>query len=336
MSAQSQEAAGQLPNGTSGPACERADDPVEPCNQGDAGPISEGPRQSPDVRPGEVIQTGVQDSAGAAGSAETASMLVQAGLQQEALTIPDMGGRSAAEQSASVQKPIDIAEGYSTPRSSMGQRGTVHPSWLAGVEIPKWMSRLGSMLQPGSSTGQGELASSPFPSPAFASPPGGQPFRLRSPGKARAISSAPTPPSSSSIPAEAIQAEVQRQLHGVLSQLKDYAERNNELQAELEQTKALLRDERRKFTSTEHTMVQPTPLLGDLAGAHMGPGLLPNAPVPLRDPEPLYQGQQGVLSGQGPPGLPDVEAQRGTKEQGTAKEGLLGFSQMMLDLRDQR
>ena len=204
-----------------------------------------------------LVSSGVQDSAGAAGLVETATMVVQAERQQEALTISDIGGRSTTGQSVSVQRPIDTAEGYSTPRSSMGQRAVGQPSWLAGVEIPKWMSRLGSILQQGSSASPGELAPSPFPSPAFASPPGGQPFRLRSPGKARAIPSAPTPPSSSSIPAEAIQAEVQRQLHGVLSQLKDYADRNNELQAELEEVKGQLREERRRVHGAEHTVLPP-------------------------------------------------------------------------------
>ena len=97
------------------------------------------------------------------------------------------------------------------------------------------MMRLGSMLQhPAQGLTSAELAPSPLPSgsPLLTSPPGGQPFRLRSPTRmaARAIPPAPTPPSSFSIPQKAIQGEVERQLQGVMGQLREFGEANQRLQ----------------------------------------------------------------------------------------------------------
>ena len=291
------------------------------------GPISERPRQTRDEGLSEAVASEVQVTTGTAGLSETASMVVQAGLQQEAMTIPDMGGRSEAGQGVSVQRFTEAADGYSTPRSSVGQRRTGQPSWLAGVEIPKWVSRLGSILQHGSSSGPGELAPSPFPSPPFASPPGGQPFRLRSPGKARAIPSAPTPPSSSSIPAEAIQAEVQRQLHGVLCQLKDYAERNDHLQAELNEAKAQLQEEKRKFSSTDTMAARPIPLLGGLAGASMNPGMLDGAPIPPKDQGPMSNMAFEASCGRVPPGLSDGPEQQDMGDLGPTRDWFTGYQQ---------
>ena len=117
------------------------------------------------------------------------------------------------------------------------------------MEVAKWMMRLSNILQhPAQGLTSAELAPSRLPggSPLLTSPPGGQPFRLRSPTRmtARAIPPAPTAPSSSSISQEAIQAEVERQLQRVMCQLREFGEANHKLQVELLYTRARLRMER--------------------------------------------------------------------------------------------
>ena len=83
--------------------------------------------------------------------------------------------------------------------------------------------------------------------------------------RAKPIPTVPTPLSSPSIPAEAIQAEVQRQLQGVLGQLREYGESNQRLYAELMETKAQLRAEQERNGAIETTMPPPLRLLGDLS-----------------------------------------------------------------------
>ena len=56
---------------------------------------------------------------------------------------------------------------------------------------------------------------------------------LRSPGRRERVPRPPTP-SSSSIPAEAIQLEVQRQLSGILGRLHEAEQENNRLREDLE------------------------------------------------------------------------------------------------------
>ena len=220
-------------------------------------------------------------------SVETTAMAAQ-GEQRTVPTTWDMGGRSTLERSAPATNAADTVGEFLTPRSTMGGRVT-QPAWLAGVEVPRWVMRLGSLLQAnGSGIPPSDLAPSPMPgtSPAYTPPPpGGHPFRLRSPTRARAIPPAPSPPSSSSVPAEAIQAEVQRQLQGIVGQLRQYGDENTRLRQELHETRALLRDQKeRDNAQEEHTLVQPKGLLGDLAKASMDPGSLWGYPVPPERP----------------------------------------------------
>ena len=123
---------------------------------------------------------------------------------------------------------------FLTPRSA-ASIPSAQNNWLGGLEVPRWFSRLGSYL----SVGHAELAPSPLlGSPSTPSPPpGGQPFRLRSPGRPqRSLPPPPTPPSSSDLPQEAIQAEVQRQLGGLLSRLQLAEDQNQALRIELDET----------------------------------------------------------------------------------------------------
>eukprot|EP00439_Symbiodinium_sp_Y106_P022018 s3672_g2.t1 len=121
--------------------------------------------------------------------------------------------------------------GFLTPRSTLS--APPGPTWLTQVEMPRWMTRLGSYLNLGM---QGDpLMPSPLAGTAsrYSSPPGGESFVLRSPPRRERP---PPPPgsSSSSIPAEAIQLEVQRQLGGMLNRLQIAEMENERLRSELE------------------------------------------------------------------------------------------------------
>ena len=139
---------------------------------------------------------------------------------------------------------------FLTPRS-VAPFSTAQNNWLGGLEMPRWVSRLGSYL----SVGHPELAPSPLlGSPATPSPPpGGQPFRLRSPGRPqRSLLQPPTPPSSSDIPQEAIQAEVQRQLGGLLTRLQIAEEQNQALKVELTETQRTLQAVRQDAVTVQY------------------------------------------------------------------------------------
>ncbi|CAE7229830.1 RE1, partial [Symbiodinium sp. CCMP2456] len=176
---------------------------------------------------------------------ETTSGAVQAELTQQAPTTLDLGRRSPADR-GDVYRAADAAPGeFVTPKSASTPKMVAQSAWLGGVDPPRWLQRLSSLWNvPSPGAYQVEMAPSPYPgvSPPYTPPPpGGRPFRLASPGRPRAIPPAPSPPSSSSVPAEAIQAEVQRQLGGILAQLKDFGERNEQLQLELDDTRVQLR-----------------------------------------------------------------------------------------------
>ncbi|CAE7020194.1 unnamed protein product, partial [Symbiodinium microadriaticum] len=121
-------------------------------------------------------------------------------------------------------------------------------------------------------------------------------FGTKPVSRPRAIPPAPTPPSSSSVPAEAIQAEVQRQLHGVLQQLQAFGERNEQLQMELQEARMQLQLEQRRNANQEYTMIQPTGLLGDLGSASIDPGALAGLPpvAPFRESQldAIHQDEQ--------------------------------------------
>ena len=241
-----------------------------------------GPQQTRDVVPGEGAQSELHVSGSAVlpQAAETESTLAQAIPKGAVSTMSDVVGQSAQENSDAVQRPQRIQGGMVTPKATTGQRVMGQPSWLASMEVPKWVTRLGSIIQQSQGLSQAELAPSPLPggSPPYATPPGGPTFRLRSPNRQHnrplPIPSVPTPPSSSSIPAEAIQAEVQRQLQGVMVQLREYGEQNLRLREELEDTRAQLRREQQRTVEPEHTIFRRPGLLGELAEANLDPGVL--------------------------------------------------------------
>ena len=273
-------------------------------------------------QPSELRSRGTGD---VRSSVETTTMAAQ-GEQTMIPTTWDMSGRSTLDRSDPVTTAADNVGEFLTPRSTMGGR-VAQPAWLAGVEMPRWFMRLGNLLQAtGSGIPPSDLAPSPMPgtSPAYTPPPpGGHPFRLRSPARARAIPPAPSPPSSSSVPAEAIQAEVQRQLQGIVGQLRQYGDENARLRQELMETRALLRDQNDKADVREdHTLVQPRGLLGDLAKASMDPGSLRAYPVPPEQP-PLPNLDSYGARGQGVSELHDDDL-RHPGEQELGAGGLRG------------
>ena len=176
--------------------------------------------------------------------------------------------------------------GFVTPRSHRTPE-TSQNNWM-GMEWPRWVTRLGTMLNIPAIPSPGDFVPSPMlsdgPRPV---PPGGHSFVL-SPPRRRPSVRAPSPPSSSSIPQEAIQAEVQRQLGGLLERLQR-AEGDNEV----------LREQLRVAQAGENS--QPRALLGDLLDAPSGPGplsqSLPGAAVPPRGGELLdLHAGQGVFA----------------------------------------
>ena len=214
--------------------------------------------------------------------------------QLSAVMMTDDTRQSVPENSGLVQRPIDSQGVFSAPATSATHVQQGQPSWISAMDVPRWFTRLGNMLQKAPGLRSSELAPSPFPgaSPKFSTPPGGPTFRLRSPNRPRAISSAPTPPSSSSIPAEAIQAEVQRQLHGVLGQLREYGEENVRLREELEEARVQLRAQHQARLDAEQPTLGPVGLLGYVGAGSLDPGSLPGLPVPTS--EPIFGGQEQV------------------------------------------
>ncbi|CAE7266379.1 unnamed protein product [Symbiodinium necroappetens] len=141
------------------------------------------------------------------------------------------GDRRGEGAQHAVQGGAPRAADFLTPRSSMTTTVQPQNNWMNALEVPRWVSRLGNYL----ATGRGELAPSPLAGSVMSSPspPGGQAFRLRSPIRAGRPMPPPTPPSSE-ISAEAIQAEVQRQLGGLLNRLQVAENRNDALMSESE------------------------------------------------------------------------------------------------------
>ena len=253
-------------------------------------------------------------------------------------TILEPGGRLSLEQQT-VEQIVEASAGFVTPKSSGGQRGYVAPTWMSGIEVPRWMMRLGSLLNNSGGLTTADIAPSPLPggSPLYPSPPGSVPFRLRSPARARPISAVPTPPSSSSISAEAIQAEVQRQLHGVMVQLREYGLRNEALQTELEQTRAELQESRRAELHGARTVPASTDLLGGFTTAQLDPGALQGNPTQQVSDDAI-QGVPGGVSGfnlqhrepyplHPSPGVPGPTVQQGGDDQRLLREPRLQVDQ---------
>ncbi|CAE7856777.1 unnamed protein product [Symbiodinium sp. KB8] len=284
MSAQTNETTGQVPNGTGVQAMPAPGSAgTEAGVQSTSVPeMDSQQQQTRDVRPDDGTCSGLQTMAQDDSSRlpETTAKSVQAKPKGAAMTL-DLGRRSEVEQQGSDERPVVTQSGYLTPRA--GPLEAVQPSWMTSMEVPRWMVKLGNLLRGGPSHSPAELAPSPFPatSPLYSTPPGGPAFRLRSPAKARPIPATPTPPSSSSLPAEAIQAEVQRQLQGVMTQLRQYGERNEILQGELEDARRQLREMRGVEYSRDGDVTAHRGLLGDLASAPLDPGFLPGYPAAL-------------------------------------------------------
>ena len=256
---------------------------------GDAGGISSDTRGDEQLRDLGGSLTG-QVSSGLQGDgvgitppkAETVAVTVQAEVQNIPPTMLQTDGRSGLGTDEFTQQAVETSGGFVTPQS--GSRMRPPPPWWTAVEVPKWMMRLGNMLQhPVQGLTSADLAPSPLPSgsPLLTPPPGGQSFRLRSPTRvvARAIPPTPTPPSSSSIPQEAIQAEVERQLQGVMGQLREFGEANQRLQVELLETRAQLRAEQERSENLE-SVSRSRGLLGSFGVSQLDPGPLPGLPEP--------------------------------------------------------
>ena len=158
------------------------------------------------------------------------------------------GDRRGEGAQHAVQGGAPRAADFLTPRSSMTTTVQPQNNWMNALEVPRWVSRLGSYL----ATGRGELAPSPLAGSVISSPspPGGQAFRLRSPIRAGRPAPPPTPPSSE-ISAEAIQAEVQRQLGGLLNRLQVAETRNDALMSELAEARRGLESMRETAASVE-------------------------------------------------------------------------------------
>ena len=185
------------------------------------------------------------------------------------------GGRPVTGIAAEFQGPT-AAYDFFTPRSRSPGNGGQN-NWFGrsmAENWPRWMNRLGSYL----AVGQDPLAPSPLTGDT---PPGGRSFMLRSPQRAARPLTLPRPstPPSSSVPAEAIQQEVQRQLAGIRSLLEDSEHRNQLLQREIDELRG-----RQGVATGSPTLAPDLPrsaplgvqgacgsLLGDLASAPAGP-----------------------------------------------------------------
>ena len=227
------------------------------------------------------------------GFAEPASVLEQGGRSSVQTTLDTGSGPHLATGPASRQTAV--SNDFLTPRSVATVLG--QPNWFGAREWPRWMSRLGSHVMPVAS----ELLPSPLPSQP--TPPGGHPFTIQSPMRQRPTRRPTTPPSSSSIPAEAIQQEVQRQLGGLLARLDDAETRNTQLLRELELARAEAEEARVEVQHRrDGNELSAPPQLPAGSADPLGLGGLLSAPpqLPAGSADPLGLG--GLLSA--PPQLP--------------------------------
>ena len=111
---------------------------------------------------------------------------------------------------------------------------------------------------------------------------------------------AATPPSSSSVPAEAIQAEVQRQLGGLLNRLQQAEDRNKDLHAELERYRQRETEQAwSPWTRNENPAAAgPTQAPGLVAEIGEGPGLPDREAASVPAPPDTWSGgqQTGISS----------------------------------------
>ena len=244
------------------------------------------------------------------------------GRQQSASTMVNLDGRLPRETASGAGDAMTSQMGFMTPRSVTSAPG-MQPSvsWLGGVEFPRWMSRLGNYL----SVGHGELHPSPLAGSSGTnnSPPGGPTFVLRSPPRPVRATRTSTPPSSSDIPAEAIQAEVQRQLGGILSRLRSAEERNHDLRTQLDNE----REELRRLRESQEVYPpdrRPLPVVTfEDPSQHAGDPLLLRQGARLPDPPGRLLGDHAVQPPSDPPGglLGDL----GVQDRGDAEYRGAGF-----------
>ena len=153
--------------------------------------------------------------------------------------------------------------GFVTPRSRMSAE-PFQNNWM-GIEVPRWMSRLGAMLNIPSIPSPGDYAPSPLLEDQAATISHGGHAYVLSPPRRRPPRP-PSPPTSSSIPQEAIQAEVQRQFGGLLERLQQAEGDNQRLREQLQATA------RSPLPRAENT--PPPALLGNLMQMPSDPGLM--------------------------------------------------------------
>ena len=242
----------------------------------------------------------------------------QAQQQAVATTLDD--GQGTGRGMGEVEQATTSYATFLTPRSTASPP---QPPWLAGLEVPSWMNRLTSYLNLGYQ--RDPLAPSPLGQAVTSSPPGGPTFVLRSPQRSRPTRTA-TPPSSS-VPAEAIQLEVQRQLGGLIERLRQVEQENDQLRGDLYTARlAAVTEERLQPTmfpmapyeraqrgnepqgaptcvpdsaGTQGPRLEPQRELGDLRQAPSDPQrtFIPGPPRPPQPPEQLQPGQSGGLWG---------------------------------------
>ena len=232
------------------------------------------------------------------GSVEPASVLEQGGRLNVQTTLDTGSGPHLATGTASRQTAV--SNDFLTPRSVATVQG--QPNWFGAREWPRWMSRLGSYVMPVAS----ELLPSPLPSQP--TPPGGHPFTIQSPMRQRSMRRPTTPPSSSSIPAEAIQQEVQRQLGGLLARLDDAETRNTQLLRELELARAEAEEARVEVQHRrDGNELSAPPQLPTGSADPLGLGGLLSAPaqLPTGSADPLGLGGFSSAPAQLPTGSAD-------------------------------
>ena len=215
----------------------------------DAVSFADPPRASPGLQAaGNVLDREVASRQGQAGG-------------QRATTNLDLG---EADRNTMISGSGQIAQtGFVTPRSTRSTLGG-NQQWLAGLEMRAWVSRLSSYLTVAAA--QRHVSESFGRKSGLTSlAPGGAAFTIRGP-LPRPVTS-PTPPSSSSIPQEAIQAEVQRQLGDILQRLRTAEQRN----VELEQALASARESQDGVHSTR----PPTPQVTRESASLGVPGRVP-------------------------------------------------------------
>ena len=252
---------------------------------------------------------GAVGSLGSTGSAQLEAQTgMEIGPQRAAIALVLAEHENSVNLDQAADVPVNGAHtGFHTPRSSRSAQVSGFGALRSSVpgQWPGWVSRLGDLFKapPIPNTWLPSPISSPPPPPGTggqwgAPPPFGQ--RMDAPadgGKgypkgSRSMYPSNTP-SSSSIPAEAIQAEVQRQMGSILTRLSEVESDNVRLQMEL----------------------QAERLKASAAGSASGPAVQHARPkVPVRDPGPAAEGSEVLRSNVAPlPAVPEGRSEAWSK-----------------------